>query len=87
MSTREEAMGAIAEALGKSGYLGGIAGLTKLAEVAYEAAEPHIRAAERERCAQLAEQVDAFYDAPCPSRLPDCIHQDSPFADLLRGQH
>lgn len=39
---------------------------------------------ERERIAQLAERVDAFYDAPCPDGVAGCVHQDSPFADLIR---
>lgn len=43
-------------------------------------------AAERERVAKLAEQVDAFYDAPCPDSVPGCIHQDAPFANLIRRQ-
>lgn len=55
------------------------------AQTALEAAAPLIRAAEREQCAQLAEQVDAFYDAPCPDGVPDCVHQDTPFAGRLRG--
>jgi hypothetical protein len=41
-------------------------------------------AAERERIRALAVKVDAFYDAPCPDGVADCIHQDSDFADLLR---
>lgn len=43
-----------------------------------------IRASERARISKLAEDVDAFYDAPCPDGDPDCIHQDTPFANLLR---
>jgi hypothetical protein len=43
-------------------------------------------AKERERIARLAEQVDAFYDAPCPDGDPGCVHQDTPFADLIRRQ-
>jgi transcriptional regulator with XRE-family HTH domain len=46
--------------------------------------EERIRADERERLARLAEEVDAFYDAPCPDGDPDCIHQDAPFAKLIR---
>ena len=42
------------------------------------------REAERERIAALAVKVDAFYDAPCPDGVADCIHQDTDFADLLR---
>ena len=42
-------------------------------------------AAERERIRQLAVDVDAFYDAPCPDGYPDCVHQDTPFANLLAG--
>ena len=48
-----------------------------LARVALAAAEPLIRAGERERIARLAEEVDAFYDAPCPEGLQDCVHQDT----------
>lgn len=40
-------------------------------------------AAERERIRQLSVEVDAFYDAPCPDGYADCVHQDTPFADLL----
>jgi hypothetical protein len=43
-------------------------------------------AVERERIARLAEKVDAFYDAPCPDGVQGCIHQDSPFAALIREQ-
>lgn len=45
--------------------------------------EAAVRASERERIRQLAIDVDAFYDAPCPSGLTDCVHQDTPFSDLL----
>lgn len=41
------------------------------------------RKAERERIRALAVKADAFYDAPCPDGDPDCVHQDTPFADLL----
>jgi hypothetical protein len=40
--------------------------------------------AERERIRQLAIEVDAFYDAPCPDGVADCVHQDADFADLLQ---
>lgn len=50
-----------------------------------ETTEAEIRADERERIAQLAEQVDAFYDAPCPDGVEGCVHQDSPFADRIRS--
>ena len=52
-------------------------------DAALDVAEPLIRADERERSARLAEQVDAFYDRPCPHD-PSCVHQDMPFAALLR---
>jgi hypothetical protein len=42
-------------------------------------------AVERDRIRQLADQVDAFYDAPCPDGDPECVHQDTPFSRLLDG--
>lgn len=56
-----------------------------LAEAAQAKAVEMAVAAERERIIALADRVDASYDAPCPSGVPDCVHQDTPFADLLRG--
>ena len=43
-----------------------------------------IRADEWERIRALAEEHDAFYDAPCPDGVSGCVHQDSPFANLIR---
>ena len=52
-------------------------------QAAWEAAAQAVAVAERERIRQLAIQHDAFYDAPCPDGASDCIHQDTPFADLI----
>jgi hypothetical protein len=57
-----------------------------LARIMLDAAAPHLAAGVYERIAALAEKVDAFYDAPCPSGVADCVHQDSPFADLIRQE-
>ena len=57
---------------------------TVLATVALEAAAPHMGAAEREACAQLAEQVDAqypWYHAAGGIQQPVAFR---PFAALLR---
>ena len=59
---------------------------------ALEAAAPHLAAAEREACAQLAELHGATYPAPCTmadcpcSPLGESQHPE-PFADLLRKDH
>jgi hypothetical protein len=45
-----------------------------------------VAASERERIAELAGQVEATYDRPCPSGYDGCTHQDTPFADLIRSQ-
>ncbi|HEV2375175.1 MAG TPA: hypothetical protein VGS19_23825 [Streptosporangiaceae bacterium] len=43
-------------------------------------------AAERGRCAQLAESVGATYGTPCPDGVKDCVshYRETAFADLLR---
>jgi hypothetical protein len=75
----------------------------ELASEAVAAARPHLEAGwreqeayavaamaaerERERCAQLADEVGATYrDCPCdPERgIGDFSHKPSPFADLIR---
>ena len=49
---------------------------------ALEAAAPHLEAAARERCAQLADEVGATYHAtPGGPRMPSVI---TPFGALLR---
>ena len=56
----------------------------ELARVMLEAAAPHLAAAEREACAQLAEQVDAqypWYHAAGGIQQPVAFR---PFAALLR---
>ena len=55
------------------------------ARVALEAAAPHLAAAERERCAQLAEHVSAAFPPPqCDHPEHWNLHGLNPFADLLR---
>jgi hypothetical protein len=73
-----DAYAAVADVLAAAHY-GQAAGREVIAR-ALKAAEPHIRADERERCAQRAEQVRAKY----------VIHESglpiASFADLLREQ-
>ena len=75
----QEAMAA-AEAAWLESY--GLAGMRP--EYAHEAWQAAWAAA-LEWAAQLAGRDDAFYDAPCPDGIADCVHQDESWADRLRA--
>ncbi len=56
-----------------------------LARAVLEAAAPHLVAAERERCAKLADEHNATYWKSCGRReCRDHHGGNAPFADLLR---
>lgn len=56
----------------------------RIVMAALEAAAPHLAAAERERCAQLADKVRAVYWHPRHFGTGLPIQSAEPFADLLR---
>jgi uncharacterized UPF0146 family protein len=53
------------------------------ANAAIKAAEPHLRAIERDRILKLAEEAQAVYSIACPAEHGDCTEPKS-FADLIR---
>lgn len=91
-SARQQAIDAIAEALGNSGYLGGIVGLTKLAEAAYDVAEPLIAAAAIKSAtrAQFEDAIRAGADEVTRERLAEieaAVRADQREQDAQLAEH
>lgn len=86
---RQQAIDAIAEALRKVLGSDQRSDAAEIAEAAYGAAEPLIRADQRERDAQLADDRGATWLEPCDADDQQHslhTHHRRPFGGLLRAQ-